>query len=179
MSTNDRFLSSVIPASPNEASYRYTGLQLQTDGHKWSIPFPLWGGAKVFLIYRYTNKNHKCQYYNFSHGSNTNTDRHICIQKKTNKNKLQVNNPESAELDKKKAVSYYLLPIHSGDLSWCHPTKFLKQRNVDRSLQAQVSTSPLEASTDFPAQAMVPQTLTQASVKEPLAEAACLGQARW
>lgn len=104
---------------------------------------------------------------------------HICIQEKTNKNKLQVNNPESAQLDKKKAVSYYLLPIHSGDLSWFHPTEFLKQRNVDRSLQAQVSTSPLEASTDFPAQAMVPQTLTQASVKELLAETACLGQAQW
>ena len=52
MSTNDRFPSSVIPASPNETDYRYTGLQLQTDGHKWSIPFPLWGGAKVFLIYK-------------------------------------------------------------------------------------------------------------------------------
>ena len=103
----------------------------------------------------------------------------MCIQEKTNKNKLQVNNPESAELDKKKAVGFfYLLPIHSGDLSWFHPTKFLKQRNVDRSLKAQVSTSPLEASTDFPAQAMVPQTRTQASVREPLTETACLGQAR-
>ena len=88
MSTNDRVLSSVIPASPNEVNHRYAGLQLQTDGHKWSISFPLWGKAKVFLIYRCTSKGHKCQRYSFSHESNTNTDTNTrAFKEKTNKNK--------------------------------------------------------------------------------------------